>query len=1220
MHISPIRRLAAAAAGISLVAAGALVITPPPAADAAIVDPLIEYDGTGALSLAPVGTYQTPVFDAGAAEVVAYHAATEQVFVVNADAGLVEVLDVSNPAAPAKVGEIVAEGVVDAQSTAIPAGTVANSVAVRADGLVVVALEHPDKVSAGWMLVADASDLDPLGAVRVGSLPDMVALSPDGTTALTANEGEPADDYSVDPVGSVSVIDLPSTLAVPAQSDVRTAGFGEFEAGGSMTLDPEVRIFAGIPTDDQPVSRGLEPEYITVDADSQTAWVSLQEANALAVVDLSTATVTDIIALGTIDRGVVPMAMDDRAADKLARVTVDDVYGFFMPDTISSYSTGGDTYIVTANEGDAREWGTYIEPVRVSALNSAGDLCSNFDSAEIAALGRLNVTIANGLNAIDGCYNELYSFGTRSFSIWSETGDLVFDSGELLEEVTSAAMPAFFNAGHDNNTLGNRNDDKGPEPEAIEIGTIGESTYAFVGLERISGIAVFDVTDPLDVEFVTYVNNRDFALDAEDDITTVGDTGPESIEFLSAEVSPTGRPMIVVGNEITGTTTLWSVEPEVETAQVLTINDFHGRLQFNATNREAGAAVLAGAVAALRADNPETVFASAGDNIGASTFVSFSQQDTPTIDALVAAGLDVGAVGNHEFDAGWDDLSGRVLDRFGDPRYGLGANVYLAGTSTPALDEFWVTELAGVSVGFIGVVTEQTATMVSPAGITDIEFGDALEAANRVTGTLTNGNAADGEADIIVLLVHEGPATNDCAALSSANDVFGDLVRGADADIDAIVAGHTHLVVDCDLPVSGRTVDRPVIMAGQYGTHLGQLEFDIDPITGNLVDARSAVIPLAPNGTAAYPADATVAQIVADAVTAANIVGSQEVGAITADITRAFLPGTTTEDRGSESSLGNLIADIQLWATSNPSYGGLPADIALMNPGGLRQDLLFGADGVITYGEIAVVQPFANTLFTQVLTGAQLKSVLEEQWQPDGASRPKLHLGVSDGFEYVYDPAAARGERIVAMYFEGELIQPTDEFRVTTNSFLAGGGDNFDTLELGTERTDTGQVDLAAAVAYFEEFNPVAPASLGRSAVAVEEWATVVADFSDLTVGDDVPVTLTGVDPGTEVTATLFSDPIDLGTYTANSSGEVNFVLSIPTDLEPGTHTLLLEAGTLGFVPISITLEIAGDGALAFTGVEVTGLIAAGLGLIALGAVVMVLRARRRETEVSAAL
>src|SRR5690606_22345381 len=174
------------------------------------------------------------------------------------------------------------------------------------------------------------------------------------------------------------------------------------------------------------------------------------------------------------------------------------------------------------------------------------------------------------------------------------------------------------------------------------------------------------------------------------------------------------------------------------------------------------------------------------------------------------------------------------------------------------------------------------------------------------------------------------------------------------------------------------------------------------------------------------------------------------------------------------------------WATSNEDYAGTPAQIGLMNPGGLRADLLYGDDGgVLTYRDVANVQPFANTLVTVTLTGAQLKSVLEEQWQPDGSERPRLHLGVSEGFTYEYDPEAARGERIVSMSYQGEPIGADDEFTVVTNSFLAAGGDNFTTFAEGTDRTDTGQVDLAATVAYFAAHDVVDPAPLGR-AVAVD--------------------------------------------------------------------------------------------------------------------------------------
>lgn len=515
---------------------------------------------------------------------------------------------------------------------------------------------------------------------------------------------------------------------------------------------------------------------------------------------------------------------------------------------------------------------------------------------------------------------------------------------------------------------------------------------------------------------------------------------------------------------------------------VLTINDFHGRIEPNPDSGEAGVAVLAGAVAERRAANPNTLFVSAGDNIGASTFTSFIDGDNPTIDSLIAAGIDVSAVGNHEFDQGFDDLVDRVIPRFGggDAQAGadlaLGANVYEVGTTTPALREYAVRTVDGIRVAFIGTVTEQTASMVSPDGIADIEFGSQLDAANRVAAEIEAGDLAD----VVILLAHEGSDSTDCATISDEATLYGDLIRGASDAIDAIVSGHTHQAYSC--VVDGR----PVIQAHQYGTTLGALDLSVDAGTGDLVSIEGSLVPLVADGAALFDAAPAVDALVAAAVENAEVLGSVEVGAITADILRGGTP--PGDDRGVESSLGNLIADIYLWATSNDDYAGTPAEIGVMNPGGLRADLLFGDDGVMTVRDVADVQPFANTLVTVTLTGAQLKAVLEEQWQPDGSSRPYLHLGLSEGFAYEFDAAAPRGERIVSMSLDGDPIDPDSGYTVVTNSFLAAGGDNFVTFAEGADRTDTGQVDLTATVDFFETREaPVEPASVGRAVAAGSE-------------------------------------------------------------------------------------------------------------------------------------
>ncbi len=531
------------------------------------------------LALDVLGTFRTNVFDASAAEIVTFHAATQRTFVVNAESGEIDVLDAADPTAPTLVGAIVAS-----DAAAIGEGAVANSVAIRPDGLVVAAIEAPTKTDAGWLLFADAASLEILGTVQVGALPDMVAVTPDGTRAVVANEGEPADDFSLDPEGSVGVVDLPATVAAPTQEAVRTATFHEFEADGSRTLDPAVRIFGPTPEEGNPVSRNLEPEYVAIAPDGTTAYAVLLEANAVAVVDLATATVTDIWPLGAKDHSVPGQGFDpsDRdSASKGPEIKIGEwpVKGLYMPDGINAYQASGSTYLVTANEGDAREWGDYEEPSRVKDLGKGGvpPICEDSPLAELrgdAALGRLNVSTASGLNEAGTCFDELYSFGSRSFSIWTTDGTQVFDSGDDFEQTVARVVPNYFNSNHSESNFEGRSDDKGPEPENLTIGTVGGRTYAFIGLERVGGVMVYDISDPANVEYVTYVNNRDFAVSVEDGIeeaadpaaflASAGDLGPEGLTFVSATDSPTGEALVIVGNEVSGTTTFFGVTDLVE--------------------------------------------------------------------------------------------------------------------------------------------------------------------------------------------------------------------------------------------------------------------------------------------------------------------------------------------------------------------------------------------------------------------------------------------------------------------------------------------------------------------------------------------------------------------------------------------------------------------------------------------------------------------------------
>lgn len=516
--------------------------------------------------------------------------------------------------------------------------------------------------------------------------------------------------------------------------------------------------------------------------------------------------------------------------------------------------------------------------------------------------------------------------------------------------------------------------------------------------------------------------------------------------------------------------------------QILAINDFHGRIVADHRGGLPGAETLAAALNHLRDENPNTLFASAGDSIGASTFESASLRDNPTIDALVEMGLDVSAVGNHEFDQGLADLVTRVLPRYSATdggRYGLGANVYYRGTKIPRLQEFSVQEVGGVRVGFIGTITADTPTLVTPTGIAGLDFGDELEAVERVASQLTDGDDANGEADVLVLLTHSGFETGVCADLVADTAGFGAFARAVPPSVDAIFTGHTHQAYACDVPVDGTDTTRPVVQGHDYGQNLSQVVLSVDPDTHEVVSATGATLPLLSGGAPVYPGtDAGVAAIVDDAVAESAVAGAVKIGKISGDILRGGNP--PGEDRGVESTLGNLIADVQLWATSGDHFGGVPAQVGIMNPGGLRADLVYSGDGSVTYKQVANVQPFANTLVAMDLTGAQLKEILELQWKETG-DRPKLHLGISEGFKYYYTETSERSGVVHQMRYNGKVVADDDVLRVVVNSFLASGGDGFTPFADGTNRADTGQVDLQATVDYFAAHDVVDPAPLGRA-------------------------------------------------------------------------------------------------------------------------------------------
>ncbi len=493
-----------------------------------------------AVELLPLGTYATGTFDGGGAEILDYDSRGKRLWVANTVAGTIDVLDIRDPSFPTLSFRV------DVRAY----GPRASSVAVHPWRRVAAAsIPNADRTLPGKVVFFSLNGRV-RSVVEVGSNPDQLVYSPNGRHLLVANEGVPNEAYDVDPEGSVSVINTRRWRV--HQSDVRTAGFGAFN---DADLDPSVRVFGPGAT----VAQDLEPEYVTVSKDSRTAWVAMQENNAIAMVDVASAKVVNIVGLGFKDHRKPGFGLDASDRDGAVRIKNWPVWGMYQPDSIQSFQAWGETFLVLANEGDARDWDGFSEETRAGDLPL--DPIAFPDAAALQAdeaLGRLRVSSAIGDDDGDGLFESLYSFGARSISIRRSDGSLVFDSGDQLERVTAEASPDDFNSTNDENgSFDKRSDDKGPEPEGLTVGRIRGRTYVFVGLERIGGIATYDVSNPFAPRLVDYTNTRDFTGDAE--MGTAGDLGPEGLKFIPAKKSPIHAPLLAVANEVSGTTTIFKV-------------------------------------------------------------------------------------------------------------------------------------------------------------------------------------------------------------------------------------------------------------------------------------------------------------------------------------------------------------------------------------------------------------------------------------------------------------------------------------------------------------------------------------------------------------------------------------------------------------------------------------------------------------------------------------
>ncbi|RJE74113.1 choice-of-anchor I family protein [Reichenbachiella sp. MSK19-1] len=471
-----------------------------------------------------------------AAEIADFDPKTKQLFVVNNDGeSRIDVIDLSDPATMSKTGSI----------SIASYGAGVNSVAVGGDYLA-AAIEAETKTDNGKIVVFNLSDLTEVAVINAGALPDMVTFSPDAKYILSANEGEPSNDYKTDPMGSVTVVMVDGFTS----TTLDFTSFNSFQAEGFRVSGPDADL-----------AHDIEPEYITVSPDSKTAYVALQENNGMAIIDLETQKITSLVSLGLKNYAangdqVDPSDEDDKIE---FRDVPANIFGVYMPDGIAAFEVGGETYVISANEGDGREYlydadeatcdangGDYDEDdgclaygdeerlKKLDLLESA--FADADDIQEDEAFGRWKAMKTDGDADSDGLYEKVYTYGARSFSIWDAEGKLVADSGDELEKAVHAA--GLYDDG--------RSDDKGVEPEGVAVGEVNGKMIAFIGLERVDAIAVYDVSVPSSPMFLSILETGD---------------APEGLVFISAEDSPVDKSLLVVSCEDDGT--VWVYSPEV---------------------------------------------------------------------------------------------------------------------------------------------------------------------------------------------------------------------------------------------------------------------------------------------------------------------------------------------------------------------------------------------------------------------------------------------------------------------------------------------------------------------------------------------------------------------------------------------------------------------------------------------------------------------------------
>lgn len=958
-------------------------------------------------------------------EIVAYDPLRQRAYSVNGAAKALDIIDLSQLSAGGAASAssvhqlpLVKRITLEELSTDLKNMNDLTSVAKSptADLLAVTVTAEP-KTDPGFVVFLDGEGVY-LNHVQVGALPDMVTFTPDGELVLVANEGEPNAAYAINPEGSVGIIDIGAGIG---QAKVELARFDNVPVYGEVRKTYETHTLA----------QNLEPEYIVIGSDGKKAYVVLQESNAIGVLDLAERRFIALYGLGYKDWSVEGSGLDASDKDGAIHLRNWPVLGLYMPDGMALVQIGGKDYILTPNEGDAADYDGFSEEVRVKDIKDEyslnADLFEGYTQAELDALvagglfedkqlGRLKTTISAPRNS-EGKYEAIYGFGARSFTIWdAETMSRVYDSGSEFEETLAEALPAYFNTNHEENSFDDRSDDKGPEPESIAAGIVDGTPYAFVGLERAGGVMAYKLDEPAKPKLERYFTSRVF-----DGKEPAGDVAPEGLTFIAADQSPTGRALLLVAHEISGTIAVYELTSggktggasgndtgiEPSTGQpsggaagrevvipIIHFNDVHSRILEEA-NGGMGYAKLAALVEQYRSQNPNTLVLDAGDTFHGQTFATLEKGES-ILQVLNELELDAMTAGNHDFNYGID----RLLELSGQASFPiLGANVERDGQKL--LGEHVIIERDGVKIGIFGLSTPETAYKTHPNNVIGVTFADPVAEARAQVAKL------QGKADVIIALNHLGM---DESSIDTSDKVARE-VEG----IDIIIDGHSHQVI------SEQIGDTLIVQAGEYLNNVGIVTLTIKD--GKLASKSAQLISKA-EMESVQPNAAITGQI--DAISRKQSALLETVVGYTAEA----LNGERTTVRVRESNLGNLIADAMLATTQ--------ADLALTNGGGIRASI---ASGDVTTGDIITVLPFGNYIVTIPATGAEIVAALQHGAgdYPDAKGAFPQVAGVS----FEIDPAKPKGEKVYNVQVGGAPIESDRIYTLATNDFLAVGGDEY---------------------------------------------------------------------------------------------------------------------------------------------------------------------------------